>query len=67
MSELGEGISGTVSCNNDIRTIERGIYIGAKIQIFRNEADEPNIIISVGDARYVLDRRIAKSIRICVD
>jgi Fe2+ transport system protein FeoA len=67
MSELGEGISGTVSCNNDIRTIERGIYIGVKIQIFRNEADEPNIIISVGDARYVLDRRIAKSIRICVD
>ena len=67
MSELTEGVSGTVSCNNDLKTIERGIYIGARIMIFRNEADEPNIIVSVGDASYVLDRRLAQSIRVCVD
>lgn len=67
MSELTEGITGTVFCNNDLRTIERGIYVGAKILIFRNEIDEPNIIISVGDSRYVLDRRIAMNIRVRVD
>ncbi|MCB5278038.1 MAG: ferrous iron transport protein A [Candidatus Cloacimonetes bacterium] len=67
MSDLTEGISGTVYCNNDIRTIERGIYVGANIVIFRNEEDEPNIIVSVGDSRYVLDRRIAHKIRVRVD
>ena len=67
LSELTEGINGTVYCNNDLRTIERGIYVGAKISIFRNEKDEPNIIVSVGDARYVLDRRIAQNIRVRVD
>lgn len=67
LSEIKEGVSGTVSCNNDLRTIERGIYVGAKVLIFRNELEEPNIIISVGDSRYVLDRRIAMNIRVRVD
>lgn len=67
LSEISEGSSGTVTCNNDLRTIERGIYSGAKISIFRNEPEEPNIIVAVGDARYVLDRRIAQTIRVLVD
>lgn len=67
LSQLTEGKSGIVYCNNDLRTIERGIYLGAKISIFRNELQEPNIIIAVGDARYVLDRRIADFIRVRVD
>ena len=67
LSEIIEGKSGTVYCNNDLRTIERGIYIGSKISIFRNETQEPNIIVAVGDARYVLDRRIAETIRVRID
>lgn len=66
MSDITEGNEGVVTCNNDLRTIERGIYSGAKISIFRNESDEPNIIVAVGDARYVLDRRIAETIRVMV-
>lgn len=64
---LSEGKSGIVYCNNDLKTIERGLYIGAKVTIFRNNPDEPNIIVAVGDARYVLDRRIATHIRVKVD
>jgi len=67
LSELIEGKTGTVYCNNDLRTIERGIYVGSKILIFRNELQEPNIIVAVGDSRYVLDRRIAELIRVRLD
>lgn len=67
LSELSEGVQGKVFCNNDLRTIERGIYVGADIVIFRNEMDEPNLIVAVGDARYVLDRRIAQHIRVRVE
>lgn len=67
MSELTEGVKGKVFCNNDLRTIERGIYVGADISIFRNETDEPNLIVAVGDSRYVLDRRIAQNIRVRVE
>ena len=67
LADLTEGMQGTVYCNNDLRTIERGIYVGARISIFRNEAEEPNLVVAVGDARYVLDRRIARDIRIKVE
>ncbi|MDI3504160.1 MAG: hypothetical protein PWP64_1096 [Candidatus Cloacimonadota bacterium] len=67
MSDLEPGTQATVYCNNDLRTIERGIYRGAKITIFRNEPEEPNLIVAVGDSRYVLDRRVAKDIGVRVD
>ncbi|MDD4277097.1 MAG: FeoA domain-containing protein [Candidatus Cloacimonetes bacterium] len=34
--------------------------------MFRNDLDEPNVIVAVGDSRYVLDRRIAQNIRVRV-
>ncbi len=53
-----------MTCNNDIKTIERGLYHGKKVMSQRNEPGEPNIVVAVGDARYVLDRRIARMIRV---
>ncbi len=32
--------------------------------MFRNNYDEPNVVVAVGDARYVMDRRIAKTIKV---
>lgn len=66
LAELSTGRSARITCNNDIKTIERGLYHGVKVTAFRNEADEPNIVVAVGDARYVLDRRIAALIRVRV-
>lgn len=57
----------TIICNNDHKTVERGLYTGVKVKILRNEPEEPNIVIAVGDARYVLDRRIARRIKIKTD
>lgn len=53
-----------ITCNDDHKTVERGLYRGVRIRLIRNETDEPNIIVAVGDARYVLDRRIARKIRV---
>jgi len=57
----------TITCNNDHKTVERGLYTGVQVKILRNEMNEPNLIVAVGDARYVLDRRIAKRIKVCAD
>ena len=54
----------TITCNNDHKTMERGIYTGVSVKVLRNEKEEPNIVIAVGDARYVLDRRIAQRIKV---
>ena len=64
LADLSSGSSATVMCNHDTKTIERGLYMGAKLDIYRNEAGEPNLIVAVNDSRYVLDRRIAGTIMV---
>lgn len=66
LKELQTDQSAIITRNNDLRTIERGLHHGMKITMFRNEANEPNLIIAVGDARYVLDRRLAALIMVRV-
>ncbi len=64
LAQVPEGQSAVISCNKNLNTIERGFYLGMKISMFRNDTGEPNLIVAVGDARYVLDRRIAQEIRV---
>ncbi len=66
LSEIPAGAKVTIQCNHDTKTIERGLYFGAGVEVYRNEESEPNLIIAVSDSRYVLDRRIAKGIRVRV-
>ncbi len=53
-----------ITCNSDHKTVERGLYNGVQVKVLRNEETEPNLVVAVGDARYVLDRRIARRIRV---
>lgn len=64
MDGLQKGQEALITCNNDIKTIERGLYHGKKVKAQRNVTGEPNIVVAVGDSRYVLDRRIARMIRV---
>ncbi len=64
---LSQAVGGSVvmvTCNQNIRMVERGLYNGISIRILRNNRDEPNLIIAVGDSRYILDRRIAAHIKV---
>ena len=63
---LREGTSAVITCNRHLPTLERGLVHGVQIEMFRNDISQPNVIIAVGDARYVLDRRIAREIRVKV-
>lgn len=66
LDHLPENANAVIICNRNLKTIERGLYIGSRLSMFRNDSSEPNIIVAVGDARYVLDRRIAQEIRVKV-
>ncbi|MBW6514892.1 MAG: ferrous iron transport protein A [Candidatus Syntrophosphaera sp.] len=66
LADLTPGREAVITCNTDIKTIERGLYSGKRVSAFRNDTDEPNIVIAVGDARYVMDRRVARQIRVRV-
>lgn len=66
LSQVGENSIVSITCNTDHKTVERGLYVGVQVKVLRNEPDEPNLIVAVGDARYVLDRRIARRIKVQV-
>lgn len=66
LADLETGREGIITCNSDIKTIERGLYSGKRVSSFRNNPDEPNLVIAVGDSRYVLDRRVSRQIMVKV-
>jgi len=66
LADLRTGREAVITCNTDIKTIERGLYSGKRVSSFRNNPDEPNLVIAVGDSRYVLDRRVSRQIMVRV-
>ena len=53
-----------VKFNPDKKTIEMGIYAGSIISVQKNEFDNPNIIVAVGESRYIIPRKTAEQILI---
>ncbi len=51
-----------VKFNPDKKTIEMGIYAGSIISVQKNELDDPNIIVAVGETRYIIPRKTAEKI-----
>ena len=53
-----------VRFNPDKKTIEMGIYAGSIISVQKNEFDDPNIIVAIGESRFIIPREIADQILI---
>jgi len=50
--------------NPDIKTMEMGIYRGGIITVHKCEEDNPNIVVGVGDSRFIIPRELAGKIHI---
>ncbi len=53
-----------VVSNPDRKTMEMGIYNGSAITIQKNEQIDPNIVVGVGESRYIIPRTLAQTILI---
>ena len=53
-----------VISNPDKKTVEMGIFAGSMIEVQKNETTEPNIIVGVGESRYIIPRELAEKILI---
>lgn len=51
-----------VIINPDKKTMEMGIYHSAVITVHKNEEGNPNIVVGVGESRYIIPRDLAKRI-----
>ena len=64
LTEAEVGKKYIIMNNPDIKTMEMGIYRGGVITVHKNEEDDPNIVVAVGNSRYIIPRELACKIRI---
>jgi len=64
LNEALEGIPCIVVENPDKKTVEMGIYVGNTVVVQKNDRNEPNIVVAVGESRYIIPRDLAKRILI---
>ncbi|MDD3050928.1 MAG: FeoA family protein [Candidatus Cloacimonetes bacterium] len=51
-----------IARNLDRKTVEMGLFCGANIKVIRNNENDQNLIVVVGDSRYIISREIAQMI-----
>lgn len=56
LNELRPGCGGIIMSNPDHRTVELGLFSGARIRVEHNDLDEPNMVVAVGESRYAIPK-----------
>ena len=62
LSDCPEQARAHIITNPDRQTLELGIYPGAVVRVCKNHPGDPNLIVGVGDSRFILDRTLARKI-----
>ncbi|OPX29633.1 MAG: hypothetical protein B1H06_01165 [Candidatus Cloacimonas sp. 4484_143] len=62
LDEAAVGQRYRVIANPDKKTMEMGIYRTGVITVHKNEEGNPNIVVGVGESRYIIPRDLAKKI-----
>ena len=62
LNEATVGHKYRVITNPDKKTMEMGIYHSGIITVHKNEESNPNIVVGVGESRYIIPRDLAKRI-----
>ena len=59
-AEVGE--RHCIVLNPDKKTVEMGIFNGSVITVHKNESTDQNIVVGVGNSRYIIPKTIAEQI-----
>jgi len=62
LSDAEIGCRYSVILNPDKKTIEMGIFNGSIITVHKNESIDQNIVVGVGNSRYIIPKIIADKI-----
>lgn len=50
--------------NPNRKTLEMGLFKGARVHVIKNDPRDPNLVIAAGDSRYAVAREIAQRIKV---
>ena len=62
LSSAAIGSKHCVVMNPDKKTVEMGIFNGSVITVHKNEQSDQNIVVGVGNSRYIIPKEIAETI-----
>lgn len=62
--ELKDGEAAVIRANGDKKSLEMGLFPGARVSMFRNRKSEQSLVIGAGDARFLVSRAIARKVEI---
>jgi len=62
LNEAEVGKKYIILCNPDVKTMEMGLYRSGMVTVHKNEEDNPNIVVGVGESRYIIPRELAQKI-----
>lgn len=61
-AELGKKY--IIVCNPNRKTFEMGIFVGGVITVQKDDFTDNNIVVGVGNSRYIIPRELAEQILI---
>jgi Fe2+ transport system protein FeoA len=62
LCECAEGVVGVIVSNGDLKSLEMGLFLGARVEVLRNHHRDSNLLVAVGPARYAVARSTARLI-----
>ncbi len=62
LSECKEDTTHIIIDNSDKQSMEMGLFGGATVRVIRNSIGSPNMVVGVGDSRYMLSKDTALKI-----
>jgi len=62
LAEAEVGKKYIIMHNPDVKTMEMGLYRSGIITVHKNEQENPNIVVGVGESRYIIPRDLAGNI-----
>lgn len=64
ISDFANGAEVVVLSNSDKQTLEMGIFSGVPIHIIKNRLNDSNMLVAVGESRYIIPKEAAAKIKV---
>lgn len=64
LAEAPVGQNFVIVCNPDRKTMEMGIYPGGTVMVQKNDPTDQNIVVAIGNSRFIIPRELAQRIRV---
>lgn len=64
LSDFAQGAHIVVVSNKDRKTLEMGLFTGALVTVLKNRPRDANMVVAVGESRYIIAKEAAAKIQV---